>query len=149
MSSIATAPRFSSRRSNFRVPGMGTIHGFWARSQASAIWAGVAFFWAARWLSTSTSGWLAFSASGVKRGNRLRMSVAYEGLAGVDLPREEALSKRAPGNEPNPEFLARRQHFRFRISRPERVFALDGSDRLDRVRAPDGIAPPPRKGRSA
>jgi hypothetical protein len=35
---------FSSRRSSFRVPGLATIHGFWASSQASAVWAGVAFF---------------------------------------------------------------------------------------------------------
>jgi hypothetical protein len=28
VSSIATAPRFSSRRSSLRVPGIGTIHGF-------------------------------------------------------------------------------------------------------------------------
>src|SRR6266516_3568960 len=33
----ATAPMFSSRRESLRVPGMGTIHGFWASSQASAI----------------------------------------------------------------------------------------------------------------
>ena len=38
------APRFSSRRFSFVVPGMGTIHGFCASSQAIAIWAGVAFF---------------------------------------------------------------------------------------------------------
>ncbi len=47
MSSTATAPMFSSRRCSFVVPGIGTIHGFWASSQASAIWAGVAFFSAA------------------------------------------------------------------------------------------------------
>ena len=35
-------PRFSSRRSSFRVPNSGTIHGFCASSQASAICAGVA-----------------------------------------------------------------------------------------------------------
>jgi hypothetical protein len=37
VSSIATAPMFSSRRCSFVVPGIGTIHGFWASSQASAI----------------------------------------------------------------------------------------------------------------
>ena len=37
MSSIAAAPKFSSRRASFRVPGIGTIHGFCASSQASAI----------------------------------------------------------------------------------------------------------------
>ena len=44
VSSTAAAPMFSSRRCSFVVPGIGTIHGFWASSQASAIWAGVAFF---------------------------------------------------------------------------------------------------------
>jgi hypothetical protein len=44
VSSTETAPMFSCKRCSFVVPGIGTIHGFWARSQASAIWAGVAFF---------------------------------------------------------------------------------------------------------
>jgi len=30
---------FSSSRCSFVVPGIGTIHGFWASSQAIAIWA--------------------------------------------------------------------------------------------------------------
>ena len=37
VSSMASAPLFSARRAGFVVPGMGTIHGFWERSQASAI----------------------------------------------------------------------------------------------------------------
>ena len=37
VSSISAAPIFSTNRSSFRVPGMGTIHGFCASSQASAI----------------------------------------------------------------------------------------------------------------
>lgn len=44
VSSTARAPMFSSRRNRLVVPGMGTIHGFWASTQGSAIWAGVAFF---------------------------------------------------------------------------------------------------------
>ena len=40
--STFTAPMFSSRRWSFVVPGIGTIQGFCASSQASAIWAGVA-----------------------------------------------------------------------------------------------------------
>ena len=40
--STDAAPMFSSSRSSFRVPGIGTIHGFCASSQASAICAGVA-----------------------------------------------------------------------------------------------------------
>src|SRR2546422_8395475 len=37
VSSTTAAPMFSTRRSTLRVPGIGTIHGFWASSQASAI----------------------------------------------------------------------------------------------------------------
>jgi hypothetical protein len=36
-SGAEAAPRFSSRRCNLVVPGIGTIHGFFASSQASAI----------------------------------------------------------------------------------------------------------------
>src|SRR5215813_1927187 len=49
----------------------------------------------------------------------------------VHLPSEEALAERAVGNEADSEFLECRQYFRFRTSRPQRVFALDRSDRLD------------------
>src|SRR6266487_4416876 len=51
----------------------------------------------------------------------------------VDLAREEALPKRAKWNEADSEFLEGRQHFRFRVSPPQRVFTLDCSDRLDSV----------------
>src|ERR1035438_5747490 len=37
VSSTETAPMFSSKRCSFVVPGIGTIHGFWASGQASAI----------------------------------------------------------------------------------------------------------------
>jgi hypothetical protein len=56
-------------------PGIGTIQGFWASSQASAICAGVAFFRAAMCPSRSTCVWFAFRASGAKRGTILRKSV--------------------------------------------------------------------------
>lgn len=44
MSSTSAAATFSSSRWRFVVPGIGTIHGFWARIQASAIWAVVASY---------------------------------------------------------------------------------------------------------
>ena len=66
---------FSSKRSSFRVPGMGTINGCWASSRPSAIWAGVAFFRSAMLLSRSTKAWFAFLASGVKLGIVFQMSV--------------------------------------------------------------------------
>jgi hypothetical protein len=43
LSPTAAAATFSRKRCNFVVPGIGTIQDFWAKSQASAIWAGVAF----------------------------------------------------------------------------------------------------------
>ncbi len=54
---------------------MGTIQGFWARSHASAICAGVACFRLATSPSTSTSAWFALRAAGVKRGTMLRKSL--------------------------------------------------------------------------
>ena len=47
--------KFSSRRESFVVPGMGTIQGFFASSQASAICAGVALFFSANTVITSTN----------------------------------------------------------------------------------------------
>src|SRR5262245_13482103 len=69
---------------------------------------------------------------------------AREGVAEVgtversvfaDLSREEAPTQRAIWNEADSEFLEGRQRFRFRDSLPQRIFALDRSDRLDCVRA--------------
>jgi len=100
--SMAAAPRFSSRRSNFRVPGIGTIHGFWARSQASAIWAGVTCIRSERSPSTSTSGWLAFIASGVKRGNTLRMSVLTKVWLASTFPVRKPCPSGLQGTKPIP-----------------------------------------------
>src|SRR2546421_12399860 len=80
LSRIAAAALFSSRRASFVVPGIGTIHGFSASSQASAICAGVACFRCAIVRSTSTRGRFAFRASGVKRGTRLRKDVLRDRL---------------------------------------------------------------------
>src|SRR5205823_13791513 len=60
-----------------------------------------------------------------------------KGRVFVDLSCEEALPQWAKWNEADSEFLEGRQHFRFRVSPPQRVFALDGSDRLDGMCAPD------------
>ena len=59
---------------------MGTIQGFCASNQASAIWAGVAFLRAAIVVSNCTSAASALRASGVKRGSELRKSVASNGV---------------------------------------------------------------------
>src|SRR4029453_2154815 len=54
VSSISAAPIFSPSRSNFVFPGMGRIHRSCASSHASAICAGVAFFFAPVLRSSST-----------------------------------------------------------------------------------------------
>lgn len=75
MSCMFTAPRFSSRRCSFVVPGIGTIHRFFASNQASATCAGVPPLLSAMLFSRSTTVWFAPRASGVKRGEMLRKSV--------------------------------------------------------------------------
>src|SRR6266567_4961262 len=59
--------------------------------------------------------------------------------------RQESLSKRAPGNKTDPQFLAGWKHLWFRVSRPNRILALDCRDRLDRVCATNGICSGLRK----
>src|ERR1700754_1197875 len=49
----------------------------------------------------------------------------------VNLPREEALAERAERNEADAEFFERRQDFLFRLSPPQRVFALKRRNGLD------------------
>ena len=129
---------FSSRRLSLVVPGIGTIHGFCASSQASAICAGVARFCSPIPCSRSTTGRFALRASGVKRGKAGAVVVAAEGGGLVDLAGEEAPAQWAEGYEADAQFLANRQHLRFGLTPPEGVFALDRRDRLNRMRAADG-----------
>src|SRR5262249_45822281 len=70
--STLTAETFSLSRWSFVVPGIGTIQDFCASSQASATWAGVAFFCSAMRPSNSINAWLAFRFSAEKRGTVLR-----------------------------------------------------------------------------
>src|SRR6266566_370942 len=55
----------------------------------------------------------------------------------ADLPGKEAFTKRTEWNEPDPEFLQCRDHLRFRLSPPQRVFTLECSYRLNRMCATD------------
>src|SRR5271166_2855625 len=59
--------------------------------------------------------------------------------AGIDLAREEALPERAPRNETDSEAFASRQHLCFRIAHPQRIFALEGCNRLNIMRPPHGL----------
>ena len=60
---------------------------------------------------------------------------AVEGRVLVDLAREEALAQRAVRDEADAEFLQGRDDLRLGLPPPQRVFALEGRDRLDGVGA--------------
>jgi len=139
VSSMPAAAMFSSSRCSFVVPGIGTIHAFWASSQASAIWAGVAFFRFAISPSRSTRAWFAFPRRRREAGNDVAEIGAVERRVLVDGAREEALAQGAEGDESDPEFLERRQHLLLGLPPPQRIFALNRRDRLDGVRAADRL----------
>src|SRR5260370_13654349 len=121
--SIAAAPMFSSRRCSFVVPGIGTIHGFCARSQASAICA-------CRPLPLSDPGkqvnqcLIRFAILGRKARDDVAEVGTVEGRVLVDLPREEAFPKGTKWNESDSQFLERRKNLLFRAPPPQRIFAL-------------------------
>ena len=125
---------------SFVVPGIGTIHGFCASSQASAICAGVACFCSAIRFSRSTSAMLAARASGAKRGEMLRKSLRAERRGRVDLAGEKARAERTERHEADAELLAGGEHaVLLDVARPQRVLALHGGDRLHGVRATDRL----------
>src|SRR5207237_4357852 len=62
-----------------------------------------------------------------------------EGRVFVNLAREEALAQRTVRHEAYPEFLEGRYHFLLRGSRPQRVLALEGCERLDCMCAADRL----------
>src|SRR5262249_3587297 len=57
----------------------------------------------------------------------------------VDLVREEAFSQRAKGNKADSQPFENRNDLRLRLPPPKGVFALKCGDRLDGVRAPNGL----------
>ena len=130
---------FSSSRESFVVPGIGTIHGFWASSQASAIWAGVARFRSPISRSRSTTAWFAFRASGVKRGTMLRKSVLSNVVVSSILPVRKPLPSGLNGTKPMPSSSSVGNHLRFRLAPPQRVLALQRGHRLHGVGAADRL----------
>ncbi len=113
VSSISVAPRFSSRRLSLRVPGIGTIQGFWASSQASAICAGVAFL---RWAMAAKlvdQGEVRFP--GLRREPRHHVAeIAFvEGGVFVDFSGEETFAERAERHESDSQLFEGRQHLGF------------------------------------
>src|SRR3954465_11277083 len=102
------APRFSSSRWRFVVPGIGTIHGFCASSQTRAICASVAFLRAANVFSHSTNARFAFRFSSVKRHDIAKIR-RFERRFVVDRAGQKTLAERAERHEAYAEFLERRQ----------------------------------------
>ena len=84
------------------VPGIGTIHGFWARSQAKAIWPRVTFFCSANWVTISTSTWLALRFSSLKRRTVLRKSVLSNFVSAVIAPVRNPFPRGLNGTNPIP-----------------------------------------------
>ena len=100
---MSTAAEFSRRRWILVVPGMGTIHLFWASSQASATCAVVTPLPAAILDNRSTRSWLAVRACSVNRGRLFAEVGVAEGRRAVDRAGEEALAERTERHEPDPE----------------------------------------------
>ena len=57
----------------------------------------------------------------------------------ADFSREKAFAQGTEGNKSDAEFFQGRQHFHFRLTPPQRIFALERAHRLDGVGAADGL----------
>jgi hypothetical protein len=130
---------FSSRRASFVVPGMGTIHGFWASSHGERDLSRCRPFPFCDRPKEISQGLIRFPSLRRKARDDVAEVETVERGVLVDLSREETFTKRAKRNEADPELLERRHHFRLGRASPQRVFALDCSDRLDCVCAADGL----------
>ena len=122
------------------VPGIGTIHGFLGEQPGERDLSGCRLLSCSDLAKQIDQGLFALRASGVKRGNVFRKSVLSNFVVVVDLSGEESLAQRAERDEPDPEFLEHRQCTSASgLSRPQRVFALQCCDRLDRMGAADRL----------
>src|SRR5271165_486961 len=136
MSSIAAAPRFSCRRVNFRVPGIGTMKGLLSQQPSERDLSGRRILPDRNGTEQIDYRLIGLDCLGREAGEPTANAGRGEGYAGIDGPSKEALAKGAPGNEADPEFFAGRQHFGFEIACPKRIFALDGGNRLNGMCAP-------------
>ena len=89
--------------------------------------------------SRSTRAWLALRASGVKRGRVLRKSVLSNVVFSSILPVRKPLPSGLKGTKPMPSSSSVGRISCLGLSPPQRVFALQRGDRLDRVGAADGL----------
>ena len=134
-----TAPRFSSSRCSLVVPGMGTIQGFCASSQARAICAGVALFALGDWLNEVDQGQV-----GLARLRReARHDVAEVGRIElgvlVDLAGEEPAPSGLNGTKPMPSSSSVGSNSASGPRHQQRILALHRRHRLDRVGAADSL----------
>ena len=81
----------------------------------------------------------ALRASGENRGTMVAEIGRIERGVLVDLAGEEASAQRAEGDKADAEFFERGQQFRFGPAPEQRILALDRSDRMDGVGAPDRL----------
>jgi hypothetical protein len=100
------------------VPGIGTIHGFFASSHAIATWAGVTFLRAANELTRSTKAWFALRFSGLNLGTLLRKSVLSNFVFASILPVRKPLPSGLNGTNPMPS-SSRVWHHRYLRLAPE------------------------------
>jgi hypothetical protein len=92
------------------VPGIGTIHGFFASNHASAICAGVTFLCAANELMTSTKSLICFAVLFAEPWDGTAEVRAVKLRVGVDLACQETFAQWAKRNESNTQFFQRRHH---------------------------------------
>ena len=129
---------FSSRRCSLRVPGMGTIQGFWERSQARAIWPGVAPWRLGDARQHVDDRLVVLERVGVESGNGGADVVAgFEAGGGGDGAGEEALAERAVGHEADAQLLTGGEHPLLGAPPPQGVLALHGGDGLHGVGSTD------------
>jgi len=115
VSSTSAAPTLSSSRLNLVVPGMGTIQGFCAKSQARAICAGVARLGPATSFSKPTNH--RFGGEHLRRkpwNDAAKVGRIELGVL-ADAAREEALPQRAERHQPDPQLVESWQQVLLRL----------------------------------
>ena len=142
--------RSPSRRCSFVVPGIGTIQGFCASSQASAICAGVAFLRVrdrGEQIDQRLVGLAGLRREARERGCGCRCCRTSSSASIV--PVRKPLPSGLKATKPMPSSSQRRQHLGLRLAPPQRVFALQRGHRLHGMRAADRLHARPRTGRNA
>ena len=103
VSSRSSAAAFSSSRTTRLVPGIAAMSSPWARSQASATWAGVAPASFATASTSSTIRRLCSKLPSVKRGLSRAEVAGVELVARTEAAGQEAAAERRVGDEADPE----------------------------------------------